>query len=260
MNNLVTAPFSVIIDALQSTDTKHVVQTGIHVFHDTSSEAQFPFDNLQDLYTSNVFVTEHDTHYGGDPPPPQTTQATQTDANPPSPQPLTEVERRAASNSLTYLYALYITVTLLFGVIFACVWQLIWPRSLDAVNSAAVAAVTIVFIGMDHCNHHHRDRQGSRLPGYIHESTSRAAATVAIFAIVWHFFSHDSLGTMSAVAAAAIVIVAATAAIVTAGAVGLIVTTMWPEYSHMLNKNDGEEGRAKQRNEERNRRIATAVI
>jgi hypothetical protein len=25
-----------------------------------------PFDHLQDLYTSNVFVTEHDTHSGGD--------------------------------------------------------------------------------------------------------------------------------------------------------------------------------------------------
>jgi hypothetical protein len=66
MNNLVTVPFSVIIDALPSTDTKHVVQPGIHVFHDTSSEAQFPFDHLQDLYASNVFVTEHDTHRGGD--------------------------------------------------------------------------------------------------------------------------------------------------------------------------------------------------
>jgi hypothetical protein len=66
MNNLVTAPFFVIIDALQSKDTKHVVQPGIHVFHDTSLEAQFPFDHLQDLYTSNVFVTEHDTHSGGD--------------------------------------------------------------------------------------------------------------------------------------------------------------------------------------------------
>jgi hypothetical protein len=68
MNNLVTTPFSVIIEALESKATNHVLEPGIHIFHDTSieEEEQFPFYHLQDLYTSSVFVTEHDTHCGGD--------------------------------------------------------------------------------------------------------------------------------------------------------------------------------------------------
>jgi hypothetical protein len=137
-----------------------------------------------------------------------------------SPLPQTMADRRATAATIA-------VGTLLFGVavaVFPVVWYLYWPRSLDAVHSAAVAAVVIVTMLLERF-----------WPGFSASAGfSVSAAPAAIFAIMCHLVWPDSIGyyfSMSAAAAATaatagvlVVIFAASAvAVIAADVIGMIV-------------------------------------